>query len=531
MNVVSYSRLSKDDNKGRYSSIEAQQQLALDYAKKKNWTIQKAYIDDDFSGYIENEKRPNFYEMFQLLEEGKIDVVIAKDLSRVGRNGAITLSNIEVFKDLGANLILTKDPMLGEFNLKEHGDDMIGLLTWLNERYVRDTSVKVKAGMHNRQKNGLLIQGFKFGYKKTDKKGELIIDETIRDTITTIFNLYEQGFGMRKICYILNKEYDFLTPSQVIARDLQAKGKAYGKLVSPLWNIYMIERILGDELYMGTLVTHKKEVVGIHKKSIKVNKENQYTFPNHHEAIISEEQFYNVQEIRKIRQESTAFYNKKANDYIFGGFLKCGECKGSVTGVVRKRSKKQNYVAKPFYECVNYRKYGVSRCVSHIAYEYYILANFKQFLMVLKEEYQEELENMTLESAKNKSENKVNILKKELEQAKAEYKVLLSQKIKDLSFADEENQDFITNSYLELEKEKSISIKSLKKRIVEIENEKLEQKQEKLKTAIEYFKEIINNPKPNKAILNMILNKIYIYHDKTLEFDLKINIKELVAQS
>jgi DNA invertase Pin-like site-specific DNA recombinase len=112
MNVVGYCRLSKDDNKSRYSSIESQQQLAFDYAQKRNWTIQKFYIDDDVTGFIENEKRPAFYEMLKDIEFGKIDVVIAKDLSRFGRKNSITLSNIDLFKELGINLILTKDTML-----------------------------------------------------------------------------------------------------------------------------------------------------------------------------------------------------------------------------------------------------------------------------------------------------------------------------------------------------------------------------------------------------------------------------------
>lgn len=170
MNVVTYCRLSKDDNKTRYSSIEAQKQLAYDYAEKRNWTIKSHYIDDDVTGYIENEKRPQFYKMLQDIEQKKIDVVIAKDLSRFGRKNSITLTNIDIFKEMGVNLILTKDSLLGTFDLQKDDDDLIGLTTWFNERYVKDVSVKVKTGMLNQQKNGTLLQGTKFGYLKTHKK-------------------------------------------------------------------------------------------------------------------------------------------------------------------------------------------------------------------------------------------------------------------------------------------------------------------------------------------------------------------------
>ena len=85
MNVVGYCRLSKDDNKSRYSSIEAQQELALDYAKRKGWEIQKFYIDDDITGFLQNEKRPEFYKMLQAIDEGNVDVVIGRDNVLMGQ--------------------------------------------------------------------------------------------------------------------------------------------------------------------------------------------------------------------------------------------------------------------------------------------------------------------------------------------------------------------------------------------------------------------------------------------------------------
>ena len=181
--------------------------------------------------------------------------------------------------------------------------------------------------MHKQLEKGILLQGTKFGYLKTAKKGELIVDESVRETITTIFDLYEQGLGMRKICNKLNFEYDFLTPSQVIERNLKEKGKTYKKPVKKMWDIYMVKRILKDEIYVGTLITHKTERKDIHKQGKKVKRENQYIFENHHEAIISKEQFERVQEMMKKRVKNSSIYTKKKRDYIFGGFLRCGECK------------------------------------------------------------------------------------------------------------------------------------------------------------------------------------------------------------
>ena len=326
MNVVCYCRLSKDDNKSRYSSIDSQIELAKEYANSKGWSISKYYIDDNVSGYISNDERPEFSKMLTDINDGKIDIILAKDLSRIGRKGSRTLTFIDELKEKNVNLILTKDTF-GEFNLLEGDDDLLGLSTWFNERYVKEVSKKVKIGMHKQLEKGILLQGTKYGYIKTNKKGELIVDESVKDAIKTIFDLYEKGLGMRKICNKLNCEYDFLTPSQVIERNLREKGKSYKKPVKKTWDIYMVKRILKDEIYIGRLITHKTERKDIHKQGKKVKRENQYIFKNHHEAIISKEQFDRVQEIMRKRAKSSSMYTKKKENYIFGGFLKCGECR------------------------------------------------------------------------------------------------------------------------------------------------------------------------------------------------------------
>ena len=163
----------------------------------------------------------------------------------------------------------------------------------------------------------------------------------------------------------------------------------------------MIKRILKDEIYIGTAITHKTERKDIHKQGKKIERENQYIFKDHHEAIISKEQFERVQEMMKKRVKNSSMYTKKKRDYIFGGFLRCGECGGSVTGVARVRSKKEDYIPKKLYECVSYRKYGKSRCVCHNVREDILLANFKNFLILLRDNYITEINNLKLEEYKS----------------------------------------------------------------------------------------------------------------------------------
>ena len=290
----------------------------------------------------------------------------------------------------------------------------------------------------------------------------------------------------------------------------------------------MIKRILKDEIYIGTLITHKTECKDIHKNAEKVPVENQIRFENHHEPIISKEQFKNVQEILELRKKSSAYYQKKSFNYALGGFLKCGTCGKSLTGFSRKRSKNPNYVPTKAYDCENYRKYGKSRCCSHYVKEDYLLANLKNFLIVVRNEYSNTLKNLTLTQMKKSSQDKTHLLQEQLNKTKLELKTLLSQKINDLTGANEETKSILLETYSALEKEKTKIISSLEEQIKSIKDETLNQKQDKLKQAIDYFTEIIDSPTINKGILNMIVDKIYIYQDKSIRVDLKVDIKNLL---
>ena len=540
LKIAIYARLSKDDG-SRYSSIESQIQLAKEYIKeyiKKLGLLDNEYeiiiyIDDNVSGFIDLEDRPQFNKMLEDIRKGKINIVVAKDLSRVGRKNYLTQMILDEWKKHKINLILLQE-MGRLFNLLEDDDELIGLSGWWNERYIKDLSRKVKSGMGTRLKNGLLIQGPKYGYIKKPG-GKLIGNEEVREAIETIFNLYESGLGMRRICDILNAEYHFLTPSEMIEKTINEREaekdeelrKPYKRKVKRLWDMYMISRILQDDLYIGTLRTHKKELPEIKGKAVKVPLEEQNVFLNHHEPIISEEQFYKVQEIIEKRHKQTATYKRGKNEYIFGGFIRCGECGYGGTGIVRTRSKRPGYIAKKSYECSMYRKYGVSRCCSHNIKEEYILSNFKILLENLKKEYIGILKDMSLNTIKQKSKNNVEKLERELEKLKMEYKMIAEEKIKQLA-SNIDGKEIIEETFEVIEKEKLSKIQGIKVTLDRINSEDAERKKQKVKNAIDYFDEIINAERPSKELLNNVLEEIKIYHDKTVKFELKMEIDKLI---
>ncbi len=525
MTVVGYCRLSRDEDKENYTSIEEQKRIIKDYASSRNWFISDDdfYIDDNVSGYTLN--RPEFSKMIERVKEGKIDVVIAKDLSRIGRNNGRVLVLIDEFKNMQKNLILVSE-IGGTYDVLNDRDDTIGITTWFNERYVKDCSRKTRDHMYSKQKNGRLVMGNYYGYIK-DKEDitKLYVDEEIRPVIKLIYKLYtEEGLGRKKICDILNSKYNYPTPSVYYQSKHLERGRIYKHPIQKLWSTYMISNILNNDVYCGTLRTHKKKTISIRGKAIKLPEEEHFVFEDHHDAIISKETFKLAQEIRKRKASTKSTSGTRKRNYIFSGFCRCGDCGFGVSGITITRKNSQKG-----YECSQYRTYGKSICKCHEIKEIYILIHLKEFLKLTKQKYIEELKKIEIDTKTSNKVNQKEKIKLEIDMLNAEYKILINQKIKDLTNSTNEYQKkMIENTYKELEKSKIDRIDTLQKMLNEDEEELSKEKVKKLKTTIEYFNDIILSDEPNRYILECLIDKIWIYHDKSIKFELKPDIKKII---
>ena len=525
MTVVGYCRLSRDEDKENYSSIEEQKRIIKEYAFSRNWTIEDKdfYIDDNVSGYTFN--RPEFTKMIEKVKGGKIDVVIAKDLSRIGRNNGKVLVLIDEFKNMQKNLILVSE-MGGTYDVLNDRDDTIGITTWFNERYVKDCSRKTRDHMYSKQKTGRLVMGNYYGYVK-DKEDvtKLYVDEEIRPVISLIYKLYvEERLGRKKICDILNSKYNYPTPSVYYRQKHLERGRIYKHPVQELWSTYMISNILNNDVYTGNLRTHKKKTVSIRGRAIKLPEEEHFVFENHHEAIISKETFELAQNIRKRKAKSKTTAGTRKRNYAFSGLIRCGDCGFGVSGITMNRKQKQKG-----YECSQYRTYGKARCKCHEIKESDIIIHLREFLKFTKQKYQEEINKIEIEVKTNKKQTNKEKIKFEIETLKAEYIVLLNQKIKDLtSNTNEYQKQLIEKLYKELELEKTNKIEKLQEILNKSELEISKEKIKKLKTAMEYFEEIISSEIPSRYVLENIIDMIWIYSDKTVKFDLKVDIVKLI---
>lgn len=517
--IGAYLRLSRDEDAANYSSIISQKRIIQEYVEnKKLGNIYKYYEDDNYSGYTF--ERPAFKEMMQDLADGKFDIIVAKDFSRLGRHNAKMLLLIENIRELGKRLILVEEGS-GGYDTSEDDDDIIGIKTWYNERYIKDISRKIRSSFRVKQKDGTLIFHEYYGYRKHPlEKHQLIIDEECAEVVKIIFDLYIKGYGYYKIVDYLNKQ-NFSTPSMVVKKHSEEKGKIHKSAVSTEWQTYNISRIIKDDIYAGILRLGKTKKLTIKGKACKTSPEEQYVFVDHHEAIIDKQTFELAQEINQ-KRNNTPYRGNKKHDYIFSSFVYCGHCGSYMTG--------RNIKGYPIhYLCGAYQKYGKKKCIHSVLRESTLLAAFKEYLIALKQIMKTYIESITFTTNKRNSQCLLTKLTKEFTITNEELKILLSQKIKDLM--KEPNLDYreiLEKNYDELELTKKKRILEISKQLEEIKKLDDVNSESTIKTSMKIFDEIINKERPSKEDLHLVLEKI-VHKDKAPVFHLKNGLDQLFA--
>lgn len=328
-----YCRLSKDDEQGGESiSIGTQRSILTDYCLQHGYTIYKVYIDDGYSGL--NFNRPGFKELLEDVERGAVNMVITKDLSRLGRDYIMTGYYSEIFfQTKGVRYIALAD----DVDSLNGTNEIAPFKNILNEMYARDVSKKVKNAKRQRAKQGLFIGSqAPYGYQKDpSNKNQLIIDPEAAEVVSQIFSLALDGLGSVAIASALEKRkiptpavYKYQHGDQRFARYSSVKNGDYYS-----WRSATISQILTNRVYTGELVSLKTETQNCKTKQRSVVPEDQrIVIPNAHDAIISATMFDQVQVIRS-QHRCPAKYQR---ENIFRGKLFC-ECCGHPLTISKKQ--------------------------------------------------------------------------------------------------------------------------------------------------------------------------------------------------
>lgn len=349
-----YCRLSQDDGReGESNSISNQKEILMDYARKYGFLHPEFFVDDGISGTTF--ERPDFQRMQRMVENGEVATVIVKDLSRFGRNYLEVGDYLEIqYPKLGVRFIAIQENV---DTLKESGTEMMPFNNIFNEWYAAQTSKKIRAVNQMKAANGKRVSStVPYGYvRDAENKDIWHIDEPAAAVVRKIFALCIAGRGPLQIAKQLEQER-ILTPT--------AYHHSIGRAVSnPLpadpyrWSDSTIENILANRQYTGCTVNFMTTTVSykVHKTVYRPEEEWQI-IPNTQDAIIDDDTFKRVQELRENRRRPTA----TGRTSLFSGLVFCYDC-GSKLHFCASKSLKPN---QEFFRCAEYKD-GRGSCRIH----------------------------------------------------------------------------------------------------------------------------------------------------------------------
>ena len=351
-----YCRLSQEDaNEGDSNSITNQKDILLRYAKEHRFPNPTFFVDDGYSGT--NYDRPSFQQMLSEIEAGKVVVVLTKDLSRLGRNSSLTGLYINfTFPKYSVRYIAINDHF-DTIDPNSTDNDVAGIKNWFNEFSAKDTSRKIRAVQKAKGERGVpLTTNVPFGYRKDpEDRTKWIVDEAAALVVKRIFKLCMEGRGPMQIAKLLQAE-KVLNPTSYKRRE-GIKSPSPETADPYHWNTNTVVHILERREYTGCTVNFKTYTNSIwDKKQRETPIEKQAVFYNTHPAIIEQEVFDKVQQIRKQRHRRT----KTGKSSLFSGMVYCADCGAKM------RYCTTNYFEKrqDHFVCANYRS-NTGSCSAH----------------------------------------------------------------------------------------------------------------------------------------------------------------------
>ncbi len=496
-----YIRLSRDDGNVESDSIVSQRSLLNQYVKENNYNVIDEYVDDGFTGT--NFDRPAFKRMIKDIKLGKINMIITKDMSRLGRDYIGTGELIEkYFPNNNIRYIAINDGI--DTFIDNTNNDIAPFKAIMNDMYAKDISKKVKTSLHSRMKDGLYVSGrCPFGYTKDpNNKNHLIINDEQADTVRLIFDLALQG-----------RTYHFIA-QELTKRKIKTPASYYNyiwnkKCISQKYGVWVdttVKTILTNQIYVGDSVQGKTKKINYKlKKTIKNDPKDYIIVENTHEAIIDRDTFNHVQDLlpKNVKRP------EKKRFYLLDGLLYCGDCKHRIT--IRYQNKTgRSYTTCDYYR--TYYKYHV--CTTHTnnyqLLEKVILDNIrdvcKKFLD--KNKIKDFIGNISF------SDNSL-IIKKQIESLE-----LLNKKLTeniDKAYMDRLKGIIDEDQYLRVRENIKKEIENNKSNIDTLKNEQIISNKIDNKKIEKYINEFLSIDKLSRELIINLVEKIYIYQDKRID--------------
>ena len=509
-----YIRLSEADEGKTYESdsesVLNQRNMLMNFVKEKGFIFVGEYVDDGYSGT--NFERPGFSKMIEDIKNKVINLVIVKDLSRLGRDHIMTGYYVEnFFPENGIRFISMQEGYDNAVN--QASNDSSTFIFACNDYYSKQNSIKIRNVLNDKRRNGKFIGSApSYGYlRDPDDKGHLIPDPEYAPIVKKIFDMAYEGVGLSAITTYLN-ESKIKTPSSLKRKNPHAKNK-----YNPIWTISSVKKILKNQMYVGDMVQSVQTKVSYKSKKKKtLPKGNWDIVKNTHEPIVDRVIFEHVQDNVK-RTNYTA--NTKREKRLFENLLYCKECGNMLTITYKK---KQDYWT---INCNRYSRDPKRRmCEPHFI-PYDKLEN--ALLDTIKKTCKQYLKAINVSDIANEINNKKkNNFKtqekiKELESKEKEYLNKL-----DTLYEDKFKGLVSEEMYKRIANDTEVLLTKLRKEINKLkdDNKVIKNKTDDLKQYEEKIKSLINIENPTRELIQTIIDKIVIDKDKNIEIIYKFSI-------
>ena len=512
MKVWLYYRLSRDEDE-ELNSLNNQRKIIYNFAVSNGHEVVGESFDDNVSGMHFN--REGIDKIYEVVEAGKIEAIIVKDLSRLGRHRTQTALFIDYLRERNVR-VLSATENIDTFN--ENDDLIIGFKGLVNDFYARDGSRRVRTGYRQKQKEGIVTIP-PFGYFKDKNTKKVVVVEEAAETVRLIFSAYVGGSGMKAIARTLNEQRR-KTPAlmQMELLNKRLPNTQDGILKKYLWDATMVARILRDESYIGTLICHKSERNKINKTFRFTDPEEQFRHENYLPMIVTREIWEQAQALLAERKEKNVRAGANRGILRYGGLLRCKDCGRTFIGKRIKLKSRERVV----YVCDTYHRYGREHCSSHMVDEESLDRLIGAEILRTKKMYEENWSRMEwlIERWTPKASTasaKISKLQEHILLLEEEVEVILMERIRDKANAER---------YDRMIAKREEQITEAKKQIEDLQNisETLRSRQAKLKRDISLIDDILREGKMSEAHLRMLVEKILV-HEEDGKLDLDIRLK------
>ena len=350
-----YIRLSKEDeSEGPSQSVQNQESLLREFVQQHRLSVHDTYIDDGWSGTSFD--RPAFQRMITDIEEKKVNMVITKDLSRLGRDYILTGHYMErYFPEHRVRYISLLDGI--DTGVDSTANDITPFRAIMNDMYAKDISKKIKSVKRDKQRKGQFIGGKPvYGYKMhPTEKNKIVIDEEVAPVVRRIFALALSGMSCRNIAALLNQE-GVPTPATYANLPVARPGPYTG-----LWSSERISDMLQNETYIGNMVQGRSVKISYKsKKCLKQDPANWVVVEGTHEPLVDGDTFQKVRMLVNSRKHTRS----RTYDFLLKGLIFCHECGYPLAVLNRKNAKGEDVL---YFVCRTYQRFtkaGVCTCHS-----------------------------------------------------------------------------------------------------------------------------------------------------------------------